>query len=207
MINQNNKRERLIDSAATLFHTKGLHATSLADIAKHADIPIGNVYYYFKAKEDLALAALEKRREPFRFVYARLEEAIEDPRQRLIEIVKSFDAARNEYTLHGCPVGKIIEDADVEKDNVAKAAADIFVDFVECAARQFRDLGHQDAARTYAITLLSGLEGAILSAKTFGDPAIVTIEIERLMGWLESLPNKKIQLGKVGIKTPTSTAA
>ena len=35
-MNANLKRERLIDSAAELFHVKGMLSTSLADIAKHA---------------------------------------------------------------------------------------------------------------------------------------------------------------------------
>lgn len=200
-MNSQNKRERLIDSAAALFHSNGVHVTSLADIAKHADIPIGNVYYYFKTKEELAMAAIEKRREQFNAAYALLEEALDDPRQRLIEAVRSYDKVRDEYTRYGCPVGKIIEDADIAKDNVAKAAAQILSDFVDWSARQFRCLGHPDSgAQAYAITLMSGIQGAILVAKAFNDAAIISAEVERLVGWLESLPNRKIQLGKVGLK-------
>src|SRR5271154_2332888 len=107
MINQN-KRDRLIDSAARLFHRIGLTATSLAHIAKDAEIPIGNVYYYFKTKEELALAAIAKRKEQFSASYAQLEENIADPRQRLIEAVSYFEKVRDEYAKYGCPVGKII---------------------------------------------------------------------------------------------------
>lgn len=200
-MNSQNKRERLIDSAAALFHSNGVHVTSLADIAKHADIPIGNVYYYFKTKEELAMAAIEKRREQFNAAYSLLEEALDDPRQRLIEAVRSYDKVRDEYTRYGCPVGKIIEDADIAKDNVARAAAQILSDFVDWAARQFRYLGHPDSsAQAYAVTLMSGIQGAILVAKAFNDTAIISTEVERLVGWLESLPNRKIQLGKVGLK-------
>src|ERR1700761_5835312 len=103
MTNQN-KRDRLVDSAAILFHTNGLTATSLADIAKHADIPIGNVYYYFKTKEELAVAAVSKRKEQFSAAYALLEESIADPRQRLIESINYFEKVRNEYTKSGCPI-------------------------------------------------------------------------------------------------------
>src|SRR5688500_1997937 len=113
MTNQS-KRDRLIDSAAMLFHHNGLNATSLADIAKHADIPIGNVYYYFKTKEELALAAVSKRKEQFSAAYALLEEHVDDPRQRLIEAVYYFEKVRDEYTRFGCPIGKIIVDADIE---------------------------------------------------------------------------------------------
>src|SRR5689334_20887330 len=52
------KRERLVASAAELLHHNGAGATSLADIAQHADVPLGNVYYYFRTKDDLVRAVL-----------------------------------------------------------------------------------------------------------------------------------------------------
>ncbi len=48
------KRQRLEDAAAQLFWIKGYAATSIADLAREADVPVGNVYYYFKSKADLA---------------------------------------------------------------------------------------------------------------------------------------------------------
>jgi len=208
-MNSQNKRERLVDSAATLFHKNGMHATSLADIAKDADIPIGNVYYYFKAKEELAMAAVEKHREQFRAGYALLDEALDDPRQRLIEATKCFDKMRDDYARYGCPVAKMIENADVEKDGVAKAAVQIYSDFIEWATRQLKLLGHDDTARAYATSLFAGIVGAVSTAKAFNNPRIITQEIERLVVWLESLPNRRIQVGKVGLKSaaPTSNAA
>src|SRR5258706_9048329 len=150
-----NKRDRLIDSAALLFHHNGLTATSLADIAKHADIPIGNVYYYFKTKEELALAAVSRRKEQFSAAYALLEEHIADPRQRLIEAINYFEKVRDEYTRFGCPIGKIISDADAEKDTVAQTASQVLTDFVYWADRQFRQLGHTNEARKYATSLMA----------------------------------------------------
>jgi TetR/AcrR family transcriptional repressor of nem operon len=195
-----NKRDRLVESAATLFHHNGMTATSLADIAKHADIPIGNVYYYFKTKEELALAAINKRKEQFSAAYTLLDDNIPDPRQRLIEAVNYFEKVREEYTKYGCPIGKIIEDADTEKDAVAQTAAQVLKDFVEWAERQFRTLGHADDARAYAITLMSGIQGASVMAKALRDEKVITSEMQRLNAWLESLPNKRIQLGKVGMR-------
>ncbi len=201
-----NKRDRLIESAALLFHHNGLNATSLADIAKHADIPIGNVYYYFKAKEELALAAVAKRKEQFSAAYALLEEHVDDPRQRLIEAVYYFEKVRDEYTKYGCPVGKIIVDADVEKDNVVQMAAQVFAEFVTWAERQFRQLGHGADAKRYATTIMSGVQGAAIMAKATRNPAVISDEINRLVTWIETMPNRKIQLGKVAMKDVSSAA-
>lgn len=199
-----NKRERLIDSAAELFYHKGFNVTSLADIAKHADIPIGNVYYYFKTKDELALAALDKRKQSLAMAYAHLENFIADPRQRLIESLRFFENVRDEYTRFGCPIGKIVLDTSTEKpgekDIVAEGAANVFAGFVEWATQQFELLGHEEKARDYAISLMAGIQGAAIMAKTFKKADIISTEIGRLTEWLSSLPNKKIFLGKAGMK-------
>jgi len=202
-----NKRDRLVESAALLFHRKGLSATSLADIAKQADIPIGNVYYYFKTKEDLAMAALAQRREQFSAAYFRLDEDVADPRQRLIEAVDYFNALRDEYARFGCPIGKIIGDASPENEGVVAAAAQVLEDFVSWAEHQFKSLGHGSDARKYATSLMSGIQGATIMAKSARNPDVISEEVSRLTQWLEALPNRKIQIGKVAIKPPGAVHA
>ena len=145
-----NKRDRLIESACVLFHRNGLPSTSLADIAKHADIPIGNVYYYFKTKEELALAVLDTHREKYAAAFSLLNEKLYDPRARLIEAVRTYDKKRGDFARYGCPIGKIVDDADVAKDNIAKAAAQIFSEFVDWASGQFMQLGHGNDSRRLA---------------------------------------------------------
>lgn len=200
-MNAQNKKDRLIESAAILFHRNGLMATSLADIAKHADIPIGNVYYYFKTKDDLALATTHRRREQFAATYALLSENISDPRERLIEAVNYYNEIRDDSTKYGCPIGKIINDADTEKDPIAQTAALIFADFVQWAKEQFEQLGHGEDSKKHAISLMAGIQGATLMAKSFQSTQILMDETARLITWLESIPNRKIQLGKVGIRS------
>ena len=197
----NNKRDRLIDSAAILFHQQGITSTSLADIAKHADIPIGNVYYYFKTKDELAIAAIAKRREQFSTAYKVLEEHIADPRQRLIEALYFFEKVRVDYMKYGCPIGKIISDATPDQKNAVQLASGVFEEFITWAQRQFAELGHGEYARRYATSLMAGIQGATIMAKSMGDEGIISDEIARMVGWLEMLPNKKIQLGKVLGKT------
>ena len=44
-----------------LAYRNGFRETSLADIAEAAHVPVGNVYYYFKTKEELGEAVVERR--------------------------------------------------------------------------------------------------------------------------------------------------
>lgn len=200
-MNTPNKKERLIESAAILFHRNGLMATSLADIAKHADIPIGNVYYYFKTKDDLAVAAITKRREQFAASYTLLSETMADPRERLIEAIEHYNKIRDDYAKYGCPIGKIVNDTDAEKDHIAQIATAVLADFVAWAKLQFIELGHDDDSESYAISLMAGIQGAVVMAKAFHSEKILQNEYRRLTQWIESLPNKRIPLGKIGFRT------
>jgi TetR/AcrR family transcriptional repressor of nem operon len=199
-MSNNAKRERLIDSASELFHRFGIASTSLADIAKHADIPIGNVYYYFKTKEELALAALEKRQQLHRDIRKKLDETFDDPRQRLIEALRFYDSMKDDYSRFGCPLGKIIIESDPQQDNVARTAAQTLMEFVEWASSQFVMLGHEEQARSYALSLVAGLQGGVIIAKATRDPSTYSGEVDRLVQWVGLLPNRRIHLGKVPVR-------
>ncbi len=55
------KRSRLLSAAVDLAYQNGFGATSLADIAREAKVPLGNVYYYFKTKDEIGEAIVELR--------------------------------------------------------------------------------------------------------------------------------------------------
>ena len=53
------KRARLVAAARQMVHQQGVESTTLADIAQAAGVPLGNVYYYFKTKDDIIQAVVE----------------------------------------------------------------------------------------------------------------------------------------------------
>lgn len=58
-------RETLIDAAEEMFMEYGVARTSLEQIARHAGMTRGAVYWHFKNKADLFRAMLERVRMPF----------------------------------------------------------------------------------------------------------------------------------------------
>jgi AcrR family transcriptional regulator len=54
------RRSELLDSAQTLFFSKGYAATTVADIMEHASVSKGGFYHHFSAKEDLLEALAER---------------------------------------------------------------------------------------------------------------------------------------------------
>jgi TetR/AcrR family transcriptional repressor of nem operon len=199
-MNAPNKRDRLVNAAATLFHRKGMVATSLADIAKEADIPIGNVYYYFKTKEELALSALLLHKDQYIDLFQTLNETIDDPRQRLKKAMDYYEQMSDDFARYGCPVGKIVMDTEIEGGSIAKAASEVLQCFLQWAETQFVELGHDEQARAYAASLMCGVQGAVVLAKAMQDPEIMIQELARLSHFIDQLPNKRIQLGKVSMK-------
>jgi AcrR family transcriptional regulator len=58
---QERTRERLLDAAETLFGDRGIHQTSLDEIAAAAGLTKGAIYANFGGKKDLIAAILERR--------------------------------------------------------------------------------------------------------------------------------------------------
>lgn len=62
------KRERLADAALDLAYRCGFERASIADIAEHAGVASGSVYYYFKTKDDVGRAVVERLSERYLLV-------------------------------------------------------------------------------------------------------------------------------------------
>ena len=56
----NNKRERILDAMQELMRTASAQAISVSDIAQKAGIGKGSIYYYFSSKNDIIDAVIER---------------------------------------------------------------------------------------------------------------------------------------------------
>src|SRR5215467_8812233 len=80
-------RSRLRRAAMDVSYRYGFGATTLADIAKEASVPLGNLYYYFKTKDDIGEAIVELRLERLRALLQELDQ-MESPKERLCGFVQ-----------------------------------------------------------------------------------------------------------------------
>src|SRR3989449_9909501 len=106
---QPDKRTRLIETATKLAYGRGFRETSLADLAAAARVPVGNVYYYFKTKEELDEAVVERRLEEFREARAEWDR-LSTPKERLLAFVGSVEANREQLARGGCQFGGLCSD-------------------------------------------------------------------------------------------------
>jgi TetR/AcrR family transcriptional regulator, repressor of the mexAB-oprM multidrug resistance operon len=67
-------RERILDAAEEVFLEHGVAQTSLEEIAKHAGVTRGAIYWHFKNKADVFSAMLERVRLPLNELLQEIEE-------------------------------------------------------------------------------------------------------------------------------------
>ncbi|MFK0155297.1 TetR/AcrR family transcriptional regulator [Streptomyces sp. NPDC090499] len=182
-------------AAARVLHEQGVERTTLADIAREADVPVGNVYYYFKTKDELVRAALDEHTAHLDELTARLDQ-LPDPRDRLKALVEAWVEQRDVAARYGCPTGTLAAELGKRGEGTLDTEAGAVIRrLLDWTARQFRELrlsGTDDADATddpddLALTLVSGYQGMSLLANALRDPGVMTREGARLLDWLDSL--------------------
>jgi AcrR family transcriptional regulator len=178
------KRQRLVDSAKALFHEQGVHPTTLAEVAERAGVPLGNVYYYFKTKDELVSAVVESRADEARRLIGSFDQK-RTPQARLKALAQQWVDDSNLAARYGCPIGSLCSELakDPEHKQPAEAPFALILDWAE---EQLRQLGQRDA-RDLAFSLLARIQGASLLAHTFHDPEILRREARLIDRWVDTL--------------------
>jgi TetR/AcrR family transcriptional regulator, transcriptional repressor for nem operon len=179
------KRERLVNSASELLHRQGVASTTLAEVAQAADVPPGNVYYYFKTREELIRAVIDSHAEAVRTLLGSYERR-PDPRERLKGLAHSWVDVAELVADHGCPIGSLSLELNKRGDGLGEAAGHLFRLMLDWAQEQFRALGRPDP-RGDAVTLLGAVQGAALLANALRDPELLAVETQRLEAWIDTL--------------------
>jgi TetR/AcrR family transcriptional regulator, transcriptional repressor for nem operon len=179
------KRERLVAGAGELLHRKGVGNTTLADIAQAADVPVGNVYYYFKTKDDLVRAVIEDQTDQVGSMLTSLE-SLPQPAERLKALVRRWEQMRELVARYGCPFGTLTSELGRRDDGHNVEAAGPIRRILEWVEIQIRQLGPHDA-RELAIALFSGVQGGALLASTLSDPDVMSSQVRHLERWIDTL--------------------
>src|ERR1700730_14764863 len=183
---QPDKRTRLIETATKLAYGRGFRETSLADIAVAARVPVGNVYYYFKTKEELAEAVVDLRLEEFRAARAEWDR-LSSPKERLLAFVGRIQANRKQLARGGCPSGGLCSELHKEGGTLAKKSATLFTEPIAWHEKPFRAAGHDKDSRELAMHLFSAFQGMAAVAHAANDPDLVVMEVKRLKDWIGTL--------------------
>jgi TetR/AcrR family transcriptional regulator, transcriptional repressor for nem operon len=179
------KRERLAAAAAEVFHRQGVEKTTLGDIARAADVQVGNVYYYFKTKDQLVEAALGAHLDRLRTLTERLEQ-LPDPAERLKALIAGWMEQGELAARYGCPLGTLATELDKRDDGLDLRAAEVMRALIDWVRGQFAQMGRADA-QELALELVAAYQGMSVLANALREPEVMTARGRRLTDWIGGL--------------------
>lgn len=186
-------REAVIEAATRLIHLKGYQKTTLDEVLSASGVGKGNFYHYFKSKEDLGFAILD------RFVEAFIDRALRpcfaDPDASRVGQIRCFlgrirDAQVERNFVGGCVFGNLAAElADVHEGFRGKLSGlfarwrDHLTDVLADAVRRGEIVA---ACRPEAVAqfLVASMEGAILLTKLTKDIAVMDRCVEEMNRYL-----------------------
>jgi AcrR family transcriptional regulator len=180
------KRERLVAAACDLVYRQGVARTTLADIAEAADVPVGNVYYYFKTKDDIIATVLHHHADQLASGVAELERRHHSPKARLKALIRLLAGRREIIAQHGCRYGTLCSDLAKRPEGADPRATPLIQIPLDWAEHQFRAMGRRDA-RDLAVELVAAYQGSALLSSTLSQPDLMARQARRLERWIDAL--------------------
>jgi AcrR family transcriptional regulator len=180
------KRERLVTAAREQIYRRGVARTALADIAQAADVPVGNVYYYFKTKDDIIDAVVHTHQDQLTSTLAELERRHRSPKARLKALAGVLAERADSTALYGCPYGTLSSELAKRDEGPNPLAARLMQILLDWAEQQFRAMGRRDAP-DLAVELVASYEGGAVLSNTLGRPELMARHARRLQRWIGSL--------------------
>lgn len=180
------KRERLVEAAARLFYEQGVERTTIAEIAAAADVPAGNVYYYFKTKDEIVDAVVAARTAEVEATFAGLAEQHAAPADRLKALFVSLAAQADVFAQRGCPIGTLCTELSKRGSGPGSPSATLMQALVDGAERQFQEMGRADA-HELAVRTITSYQGAAVLAHAAGSPDVMRSEADRVQTWIDEL--------------------
>ena len=169
-----NNRDKIIETAARLFHLYGYDGTSVDTLVKKAGVSKSNLYYYFESKEQLGLEIVGRLAD-----HLLRSEAMLNPDLNPLECLVSF-YRRLVYSQHyvsslpnypGCFFGNMVLEQSIKNEKFRTALEKFFQEceeaVEECVRRGMgQGLFHEEVdPKAMSRLLVSQFEGAILMAK------------------------------------------
>ena len=184
MAQKNDSRQRILDTAASLFHTHSYDAVGIALVCEQAGVSKGSFFHFFGSKRDLALAVMDQFLDQINStLVTKAFSPKQPPMERLDRFVKElyhFQKAQADKFGHvpGCPFGNLAME-QAAQDEVLRRKADgclhalaSQIQSVLVEAVEVGEIPPLDEEAT-ADAMLSYLEGIQLLAKARNDPGLI----------------------------------
>ncbi|MGI5131202.1 TetR/AcrR family transcriptional regulator [Pseudonocardia sp. CA-107938] len=172
MVRRTDTRQRMLDSAAELFHQQGYHATGLNQLVAAGGAPKGSLYFHFPGgKEQLAAEAVRQSGAQLCELLAVIVANAPDAATAIRNVIDALAAALTESDFQrGCPLATVALDAAGESEMIREACADGYRSWHAVIEDYLGRQGAVEPARL-ATVALAAIEGGLLLARTLRDTA------------------------------------
>lgn len=163
--------ERLLDNAESAIRLRGYHAVSFRELADELGIKSASVHYYFRQKEDLGLAIVERYKERFfETLNARSARA-----RNVTERVEAFCGVYRDALVGSdriCLCGMLGAESCGLPPALARAVANFFEANVAWLTETLSVVLAPEESRRWAVRTVATLQGAMVLASSMKDYAI-----------------------------------
>ncbi|WP_448953748.1 TetR/AcrR family transcriptional regulator [Labrys neptuniae] len=184
------ERADILPALTEVFRSHGYEGASLALIGQHTGLGKGSLYNFFPGgKDEMAAAVLDHIDDWFRAHVFELLRTSDDPASA---IAAMFEATDRYFHSGGrvCIVG-VFALSDV-RDRFAERINLYFAQWRDALADALQRLGlAADTARDRAEDIVAGIQGALVTARAFGDPSLFARQLARLKA---SIPTAVVTL-------------
>lgn len=172
MVRRTDTRQRMLDSAAELFHKQGYHATGLNQLVAAGGAPKGSLYFHFPGgKEQLAAEAIRQSGERLCELLRAIVDKAPDPGTAIENVIDALAVSLEQSDFQrGCPISNVALDASQESETIRQACADGYSSWHTLIAGDLTRHGSTKGAEL-ATVVLASIEGGLLLAKTLRDTA------------------------------------
>jgi TetR/AcrR family transcriptional repressor of nem operon len=166
-------RARILDVAERLVQTRGYNAFSYADVAAEVGVTKASLHYHFAGKAELGAALIERYAERFSGALAAIDRNGGGARSRLEAFAAIYADVLRERRM--CLCGMLAADYETLPKPMQDAVVRFFDEAQEWLSgvigegAQHGELRLPGSAEDAAQAILSGLEGAMLVARPYGD--------------------------------------
>ena len=177
--------QRILDVAERLVQTQGFNGFSYADISAELDITKASLHYHFATKAALGSALITRYCAEFRHALQGVDVSAADAREKLRRYAGLYAEVLRQHRM--CLCGMLAADYTT-LPTLMRSGVKEFFDLNESWLAQIFEEGRKQGVLRFrgppldsGRLLLGSLEGAMLVARSYGDPERFTSAAQRLL--------------------------
>ena len=195
-------RRQIVETAARLVYERGYAATGLSQILAESGTGSSSLYHFFRSKEELMLAVLDRYLERLdEEIVGPSQAATEDPIERVLQILAFYRGllVATDCRL-GCPIGNLAGEVSDTHPRIREKLAELFAAWRSAVERCLREaaprLGDEADPEELAVFVLTVMEGGVMQARVERTLRPFEISVARLRDYFDRLATSNPSRGE-----------